>query len=152
MCTRLSMRRYKTQRQRKPQGVALICVIVCLAVITMLIAGMFKRTLLTRRQLRTERNLRQAQWLAQAGAERAAFRLANDAEYSGEVWALAAESIVGSDPGVVSISVNHDATGYDAPDHDAMDRVTVQVTADYPSGNVASVRRTREFLIDLPKQ
>ena len=117
----------------------MVCVVVCLAVATILLAGMLQRTLLTKRRIRTERHLRQAEWLVQAGAERAAFRLASDEEYTGELWSLAADAIVGTDSGVVSISVNGDST----------DRASVRIVAEYPSGSAASIRRTREFLIDL---
>ena len=119
----------------------LICVVFCLAVATLLLAGMLKTTLLTSRQIRTERQVRQTESLVQSGAERAAFRLARDSEYTSEVWSLAAEEIVGTDPGVVSISVRRDS----------MDRARVRVVAEYPSDTVASIRRTREFLIDLPQ-
>ena len=135
------MRRYKVQLQRRKRGAVLVCVLLCVAVATLLLAGMLKRTLLSSRQIRTERHLRQTEWLVQAGAERAAFRLATDVEYPGEVWSLAAEEIVGTHPGVVSISVSRDST----------DQASVQVVAEYPSDKVASIRRTREFLIDLPE-
>ena len=136
---RSSMRCYKSQRHPRKRGAVLVCVIACLAVAALLLAGMLKRTLLTMRQIRTERHVRQTEWLVQAGAERAAFRLASDEEYTGELWSLAADAIVGTDPGVVSISVNGDST----------DRASVQVVTEYPSGSAASIRRTREFLIDL---
>ena len=136
-CSRCGKERHKTHSRKR--GAVLVCVVVCLAVATLLLAGMLQRTLLTKRQIRTERHLRQAEWLVQAGAERAAFRLASDEEYTGELWSLAADAIVGTDSGVVSISVNGDST----------DRASVRVVAEYPSGSVASIRRTREFLIDL---
>ena len=107
-----------------------------------MIGGMLKRTLLTRRQIRTESHLRQTEWLVQAGAERAAFRLANEAQYDGERWPLAADAIVGTAPGVVSISIQRDSP----------DRASVRVVAEYPSGEDTSIRRTREFLVDLPQQ
>jgi type II secretory pathway component PulK len=110
-----------------------------MAVSTLLLAAMLKTTLMTRRQIRTERHVRQTEWLVQAGAERATFRLEDDDQYVGEVWSLTADTIVGTDPGVVTISVSRDAT----------DRVNVQVVAEYPSDSVTSIRRTQEFLIDL---
>ncbi len=127
-------------RPRK-RGVALICVVACLAAVTLLLGGMLKATLMTMRQVRVERHLRQTEWLVQAGAERAAFRLANDVEYTGEEWSLAADEIVGTDPGVVTISVSPDST----------DRASVRVVAEFPSGSAAAIRRTREFLISLPQ-
>lgn len=96
---------------------------------------------MTMRQVRTERHLRQTEWLVQAGAERAAFRLASDVEYAGEVWSLAADQIDGTNPGVVNISVRRDST----------DRASVRVVAEFPADRVASIRRTRDFLIDLPQ-
>jgi type II secretory pathway pseudopilin PulG len=119
--------------------VVLVCVVVCLAIATLLVATTLQTTLRTRRQIQTERHLRQAQWLVQAGAERAAFRLANDARYDGERWPLTAEAIVGSHPGLVSISV----------DRESADRARVRVVAEYPSRGAASIRRTRDFHVDL---
>lgn len=131
----------ESHRRSRKRGAVLVCVIACLAVAMLLLAGMLKRTLLTMRQIRTERQLRQTEWLVQAGVERAAFRLASDVEYTGEAWSLSAEEIVGTDPGRVNISVRRDST----------DRASVQVVAEFPSGRVTSIRRTRAFLIDLAK-
>lgn len=120
----------------------MVSVVICLAIATLLVGAMVKRTLLTRRQVRTEKQVRQTEWLVQAGAERAAFRLNSDAEYPGEQWSLAADVIVGTDPALVSISVRREST----------DRANVQVVAEYPAGGATSIRRTREFLVDLPQQ
>ena len=124
------------------QGVTLICVVACLAVATLLLGTMLKTTVLTRRQVHTERHLRQAQWLVEAGAERAAFRLGNDADYTGERWSLQPEAIVGTHAGVVNISVNRRAK----------ELVTVRVVAEYPAGGVTTIRRTRDFQISLPQE
>ena len=126
-------------RRSKRPGVALVCVVACLAAVTLLLGGMLKATVLTSRQVRVERQLRQTEWLVQAGAERAAFRLANDAGYTGEEWKLAADEIAGTDSGVVTISVQRDST----------DQATVQVVAEYPSDSTAAIRRTRDFLFSL---
>ena len=120
----------------------MICVVTCLALATLMLGGMLKSVLLSRRQVRTEAHLRQAQWLVQAGAERAAFRLTNDDEYTGEQWTLEADAIVGTDPGMVEIEVRREST----------QRASVRVVAEYPTGGDASIRRTREFLVDLPQK
>ncbi len=137
-CQRVHTQRVETRDQRPKRGAVLICVVACMAVATLLLGGMLKSTLLTKRQIRVERHLRQAEWLVQAGAERAAFRLARDGEYEGEQWSLAADAIVGTDPGSVSISVSQEST----------DQASVRVVAEYPAGSVASIRRSREFFID----
>ena len=132
----------ESRQARSKRGVVLICVIACLTIVTLMLGGMLKRTLLTKRQSRAERNLRQTQWLVQAGAERAAFRLRDDAQYEGERWSLPPEAIVGSHPGVVNITV----------DQQTDKRANVLVVAEYPAGSETSVRRTREFHVDLSQQ
>lgn len=130
------------QQQPRKRGAVLICVVVCLAIVTLLVAAMVQSTLLTRRQIRTEQHLRQTEWLVEAGVERAAFRLANDEEYDGEQWPLPADAIVGTHPGLVNISVRRESTG----------PATVRVVAEYPSGGATPICRTREFLVDLPQE
>jgi hypothetical protein len=89
-----------------------------------------------------EKHLRQTEWLVEAGVERAAFRLMNDEEYNGEQWPLPADEIVGTHPGLVSITVRRESMG----------PATVRVVAEYPAGEATSIRRTREFLVDLPHE
>jgi len=130
--------------RKQKSGAVLICVIVCMAVATLLLAGMLRQTLSARRQIRTERQSRQTDWLVQAGAERAAFQLANDPEYTGEVWSLSADRMGGSDPAAVTISVAK-------ADSKDSSRASIKIVAQYPSDRVTSIRRTHEFLIDLPQ-
>ena len=130
----------RSRQARSNRGVVLICVIACLTIVTLMLGGMLKRTLLTKRHSRAERNLRQTEWLVQAGAERAAFRLRNDAEYPGERWSLPPEAIVGAHPGVVTITVRREAE----------EEASVLVVAEYPAGSDTSIRRTQEFLVDIP--
>ena len=129
-------------RKQLRRGAVLVCVLVCLTITTLLLIALLKQTLHARRQLRIERNARQTEWLVQAGVERAAFRLAESAEYNGEQWELAADAIVGAAPGTVEISVNREQPG----------KVRVQIVAEYPAQSEFSIRRTREFLINLPKK
>jgi hypothetical protein len=103
---------------------------------------MLKRTLLARRQMRTEWHLRQTQWLVQAGLERAARRVASDAQYLGERWSLEADTIAGTAPGLVTIAVRHESTG----------RANLRIVAEYPSGGAAAIRRTREFVVNRPQE
>ena len=123
-------------------GAVLICVLVCIAVVAMLLAGMIRNTLMTRRQLRTEQHARQAAWLVQAGAERAAFQLAKDSKYEGESWGLEPGEIVGSHPGQINITV----------DQLSSERVIATVVAEYPSGEITSVKRSHEFKINLSQK
>ena len=132
----------RKRRQPPRRGVTVICVVTCLAIATLMLGGMVKSVLLTKRHVRTQRHLRQTQWLVQAGAERAAFRLTNDSGYSGEQWSLDADAITGTDPGVVDIAVSRESSN----------QARVRVVAEYPSDSTASIRRTREFLVDLSQE
>ena len=79
----------------------------------------------------------------EAGADRAAARLAADSEYRGETWRVPAEEITGLAAGQVIIEVTRDesTTG----DDDATWRV--HVAAEYPLVGVTSIRRSRTFTI-----
>ena len=70
----------------KPAGTTLICVLVCLSVSTAIVTTTIRGTLQTRRNERLLRQMRQTEFLLDAGILRAAQKLADSAEYSGEVW------------------------------------------------------------------
>lgn len=67
-------------------GAVLIAVLACLVITTAIAALTVRQSLEARRQGRVERQLRQTQYLLDAGIRRAAERLRADASYSGETW------------------------------------------------------------------
>lgn len=71
---------------RRRTGAVLIAVLACLVVTTAIAALTVRQSLEARRQGRVERQLRQTQYLLDAGIRRAAERLRADASYSGETW------------------------------------------------------------------
>ena len=71
---------------RRRTGAVLISVLACLVVTTAIAALTVRQSLEARRQGRVERQLRQTQYLLDAGIRRAAERLRADASYSGETW------------------------------------------------------------------
>lgn len=123
-------RRLGTRRQ----GIVLIVSLVCLVIVMALIGGLLQGTLRARRQLHVERDRRQTELLLHAGIDRAALRLATEADYRGETWALPAESILGSGAGQVTIEASREAD--DRP-------WQVHVVAEYPAGSELSIRRSR---------
>lgn len=127
--------------RRRRRGAILVVAMVCLLVVTAIVGAMLHRAIVARRQLHAERNLRQTELLADAGAERALRRVADDAEYRGETWRLSAGQIIGRDPGEVTIQLTHGAD--DEP-------WSVRVVAAYPADSEVSVRRTRTFTIPQP--
>jgi len=125
-------------RRRSRHGSVLVVALVCLLVVMMILGGAMRRTLLMRRQWHGERDLRQAELLLQAGLDRAAWRLAREADYRGESWSLPAEAIVGTGAGQVVIRTERASP--ESP-------WRVHVTAEYPIGSERSIRRSRDFLV-----
>lgn len=121
-----------TQRD-KNCGSVLICVLVCLLIVTGLAASMVKSALQARRFVRQQRQQVQAQFLLEAGIRRAVQKLNADAVFSGETWELDEEIIPGS--AVVEIKVSPD------------DVKTVEVIAQLPANSPLSVRRSYTFAV-----
>jgi len=126
------------------RGAVLIVVLVCLAAAGALFAVLARQALQERRS--TERLLwnAQAAWLAEAGAERAAARLAVDPAYAGETWNLSPADLAGADGGAVRIRVEKVAGN--------PNRRKVRVEADYPDDPTHRVREIKEIFIDGAKQ
>ena len=124
------------------RGTILVVALVCLLIVMTLVALLLQGALRARRQLRAERDRRQAELLLAAGIERAALRLADEADYRGETWELPAEAIVGTGSGQVTISAAREAA--DRP-------WQVYVVAEYPLGSELSIRRSRTVLVSSPE-
>lgn len=125
------------RRQRRPGSIVIVA-LVCLLVVSGLVAGMIRGALRERRHLRTLRDLRQTELLVEAGVDRAALRLAEQTDYRGETWDVPAEEIAGRGAARVVIATTRD--GADEP-------WQVQVVAEYPVGGETSIRRTRTFTV-----
>ena len=83
----------------------------------------------------------QAQWLAEAGVERAVARLAANADYAGETWNIPAEELAGGEAAVVRI---HAETIADQPD-----RRAIHVEADYPDDPQHRCRKIKQIVADI---
>jgi hypothetical protein len=125
----------------------LAAALVCLLIVMGMLAGMLKGALRERRQMRQERDLRQTELLVEAGANRAAFRLAADDSYAGETWNVPTGEIIGLGAGQVVIEVARKETDEDETDDNDDGPWQVRVVAEYPLGGESSIRRTRSFAI-----
>lgn len=123
------------------RGAFIIVVLVCLLVVGMLATSLLKLALLQTRQVAYEQARLQAAWLADAGFQRAADRLAADPDYSGEEWQVAAVDLGGSDAGLVTIRVQKEENN--SP------RRTIVVEALYPDAGPQPARLTREAAINI---
>jgi hypothetical protein len=127
-----------TRRRARRGGLVLVAALVCLLVVTAMFGNMLRGTVTARRQLHVERNRRQTELLLQAGADRAALRLATEPDYRGETWNLPAPAVLGHSDGRVTIEASRAAA--DQP-------WLVRVVAEYPLGSDFSVRRSQSLQI-----
>jgi type II secretory pathway component PulJ len=123
------------------RGAILAVAMLCLLVVIGLLGSMLQNAVRSRRQLHSERDLRQTQLLLEAGLDRAAAAARRSSEYRGETWNIPAAEILGHGDGQVVIEA---ASGNDAASRQ------FKVTAEYPVGSELSVRRSRTFTVRNP--
>lgn len=128
-------------RQRRRRGAAIIPVLVCFILIMLISAALLQLVFAERGLDRQEERRLQAEWLAEAGLERAAARLSASRDYKGETWEVAADDLGGKDAGRLTIAVET------PKDEQALRRVIVQ--ADYPTVPERRARQRRSLVIDL---
>jgi type II secretory pathway component PulK len=126
----------------KRSGVAIIAALVCLLVVMAILGAMLRGTLRNYREMRSERDLRQAELLLQAAHNRVLQRIKNDTEYHGETWNLPADEIAGTGDGRVTIEITP-ATRQAAGN--------AKVMAEYPLGGETSIRRSLVFQIPVKR-
>ena len=122
--------------RRRNTGSILICVLACLAIVTALAGSMLKTALQARKAMRQELQLRQAEFLLEAGVQRAVKQLNDDSTYTGESWKLPRDILPSQTPAVVEIKVI-------PPTDDAATRVAV--VAQLATDNHRAVRRSYTF-------
>jgi type II secretory pathway pseudopilin PulG len=114
------------------RGATLVAVLAAMAVVLIMLGGMLKIALLGRRQFLKELELRQAECLLEAAAERAVSRLRADPGWTGGQTTVASEAIVGNGAANVTTSVTPSDDG-----------VRLGLVVEYPTGRPDSVRRER---------
>lgn len=120
------------------RGAASIVALAGLVLVTLISAVMLKSSLARRDRARLEAYLIQADWLVEAGLERAYVQLSEDREYQGETWEIPAESL-GGRHAIVQIKVDSSAE---------LLPIKVDIEAEYPSGTIQKTRRVGHYLID----
>ncbi|MDR3638654.1 MAG: hypothetical protein P4L84_32915 [Isosphaeraceae bacterium] len=130
-----------TRSVRSRRGAVIVPVLVCFVLIMLICAGLVQLLFTERGITRQEERRLQAEWLAEAGLERAAARLSRARGYTGESWEVPAQELGGQDAGQVVITVE---TPKDEPGHRR-----VIVRADYPLAAERRARRQRTLVIDL---
>ena len=118
------------------RGATLVAVLAAMAVVLVMLGGMLKIALLGRRQFLKELELRQAECLLEAAAERAVIRLRAEPGWSGGRTTVASEAIVGRGAADVITAVTLTPDG-----------VSLGLVVEYPVGRPDSVRRERAIRV-----
>ena len=132
----MSCRRFR----RRQRGIVLIVVVVCLVIAVALSVAAVGHIAAERRTEQANYRRLQASWLAEAGIERAAARLAADPEYVGETWAIPHGDFAEDCHGVVEIQVQ-------AVDSHPQQR-SVRVEADYRDTPEYHCRMVKQIVVD----
>lgn len=132
--------RVLSRRMPGRRGAILVVVFVCLAVMTLMFMAVARQASLAHQRAEASQRSLQAQWLAEAGVQRAVARLAADPAYRGETWRLAARDLGGRDDAEIRIQVEKPA-GTAAT-------ATIRVEADYPPAAELRCRRVQEITVD----
>jgi type II secretory pathway component PulK len=106
------------------RGAILVVALVCVIILTAVIASLAKKCVARRGLRRSEERRTQSEWLARAGLERASMQLSRDPRFAGETWEIAPAELGTIDGGVVTIAVE---SVKGKPTHRL-----VRVVADYP--------------------
>jgi type II secretory pathway pseudopilin PulG len=120
------------------RGLTAVAVLVCLIIITMISGAVLRVALARRDEARAQERSLQAEWLAEAGIQRALAHLDADPAYKGETWPIAARELDSADGALVTIAVG--------PAPGDPNRKVVRVQADYPRDPPRRARCTRSIM------
>lgn len=129
------------RRADRRRGAVLVMVLVCMMVALAILVSLVKLAAAGRRMVDEQSWQVQAVWLAESGLERAAWRLATDADYTGETWTLSADQLAAADAAVVTIQVE---TIREQPNGRL-----VRVQADYPDHPQHRARESKQAVVRL---
>jgi type II secretory pathway component PulK len=126
--------------QRQRRGAILILVLACLAIAAAMSVVIMGQILAERRAVQLNHRRLQAAWLAEAGVERAAARLAADPKYTGENWKIAAKELASDESASVRIQIGTIAG--------QPERRSVRVQSDYSDAPERRCRQLKQIIVD----
>jgi type II secretory pathway pseudopilin PulG len=126
---------------KRRAGFALIGVMIVLVIASMLVVSWFKSISAQRDQLRMAEDRLAAEWLADGAIDRAAAKLRDNKDYTGETWAISAGELDAQDGAAIEIRVS--------PVDSHSDRRTIEIAADYPRGSLRRAHVIRISTVSL---
>lgn len=121
---------------RARRGAAMLIALMALLVSSLIIAALLRTAALSHRQLKREEYRIQASLLADAGYQRALWKLQSNPEWLGDEWVLGEEQLAPGRTAKVKITV--------AADSQESGLRAVTATADYPVDHPDRVRIVRK--------
>jgi flagellin-like protein len=136
------------QELDRRKGLTSVVVLVLLVVLTIIAGALLRLSSIQRDRLRAAERRLQAEWLAQAGLDRALFKLASDSKYAGETWELSPADLAidetkrpaNGPAAVVSIKVESSQ-----PQGEKL----IEVVADYPPDPASRTRHSMKHRVTL---
>jgi type II secretory pathway component PulK len=133
--------RRKSCRLATRRGGAALFVLICLSFATvaatlLMQTGVAERTYASRLVL-----TRQAEWLVEAGLDRAAPRLARSSRYAGETWPISAAGLGPGRSAVVHIEIKQDTTD--------PTRRSIRVQAKLREGDATTVQAAKDLIVSV---
>lgn len=125
-------------RSDRRGAIAVIAMIAILITISIGL-GMVKTTLIARQETLRWQHQTQAEWLVEAGIERAVVQFESSPDYRGETWALSAEELGGREEAQIVIDLK--------PTGEADDEYRLNVIADYPAHGDDRIRSSKVITI-----
>jgi type II secretory pathway component PulK len=125
---------------KRRAGFALIGVMIVLVVASMLVVSWCKSIAAQREQLRIAEDRLAAEWLAEGAIDRAAAKLRDNKDYTGETWAISADELGGQDGAAIEIRI--------APVDGHADRGAIEVEAEYPRNSLHSARVSKRMTVN----
>lgn len=130
--------------RRQRRGAVLIMALVCLVLAVTIGGALLRWVVLEHKLLATRADESQTRWLAEAAVERAAARLSSDAEYSGEIWEIAADELRTGQAGRIELRI-------DAIEGQSRQR-SITVVAEYPLDAGTPARVRKQITYQLPQE
>lgn len=127
----------RIQQSKRRRGAAvLLCVLACLSVVVALVLSLTRSTLQSQRETRIRMQMRQTEYLLDAGMIRAASQLRESVDYRGEQWRPTLERFDGA---LVLVQVAADPLD----DEQRIVAVSAELGTDHEEAQAHSGRRTR---------
>lgn len=125
----------------KRSGTIVLIPMICLVLALAVIGELLQQTSIELKQLKKGQYHLQANWLADAAAQRAAEKLSHQQKYAGETWKVQPAEIGGAFPGEVIIEIVHTNPNSKS--------LTIRTLASYPANVVERVRVIHEWPFEL---